>query len=221
MVDPPLKDWIFSKSDVVAIEYHTSYPYAGDPFYRANIDQQVERENYVFITHVPSIRFDGPHQPAGNSPAAYETLHGQRKAIPSRVSIDLTGSYDSVSRSGIATATITPEEALAGDWYLRMAIVQDEINYPAPNGINVHHHVFRRFLPDPTGTLVDLTTGTEQVVVTQSFTVDPAWEATEFSVVAFLQEHLFKTIDQGAILHVDDLAPVEDVTWGRVKALFR
>jgi len=83
-VDPPLKDWIFSKSDVVAIEYHTSFPYAGDPFYLANPAEANARVFYNQISFTPSIRMDGPSIPAANNPAAYEALYQQRKAIGAR-----------------------------------------------------------------------------------------------------------------------------------------
>jgi len=221
VVDPPLKTWIDSKSDLVTIEYHTSFPYIGDPFYQANIAEQDERLNYAEVFRTPTIRFDGPHQPTTNTTTAYETLYAERRAVAARASIELSGSFDPQTQTGIATATITTEQALAGDWRLRMVVVQNDIDYPAPNGIDEHHHVFRSFLPDPTGTAVDLATGGESLVVTQPFAIDPAWQMTDFAVVAFLQDDLTRTIEQGAQLRIDDLTPVEATTWGAVKAAFR
>ena len=87
-MDPPLKEWIFSKPDVVAIEYHTSFPYAGDPFYLANPTEVNNRVFYNQISSTPSVRFDGPHIPALN-PAGYEALYQQRKALGSRAVVEL------------------------------------------------------------------------------------------------------------------------------------
>jgi len=206
VVDPPLKAWIFSKPDVVAIEYHTSFPYAGDPFYLANVPEQDNRVFYNQIFGVPSVRFDGPNAPALN-PAGYEALYQQRKALGSRVRLDLAGDYDPGNRTGEVTALVIAETALPGNWRLRVALTESDIQYNAPNGINEHHHVFRRFAPDTTGTVVTFAAPyPDSVTITLPFALNVAWAAENIEAVAFLQEQGSRAIEQAGAIRVEELA---------------
>jgi hypothetical protein len=204
-VDPPLKEWIFSKSDVVAIEYHTSFPYAGDPFYLANPAEVNNRVFYNQISGTPSVRFDGPYIPALN-PAAYEALYDQRKALGSRALVELGGTYDPITRNGEVIAQVIAENPLAGNWRLRIAITESDINYQAPNGINVHHHVFRRFAPDTTGTpLTFAAPYPDTAHVTLPFTISSDWAPENVILVAFLQEQGSREVEQAMGIGVADL----------------
>ena len=207
MVDPPLKAWIFSKPDVVAIEYHTSFPYVGDPFYLANVPEQDNRVFYNQIFGVPAVRFDGPHQPPQLSPTGYEALYQQRKALGSRVRLDLAGDYDPGNRTGEVTALVIAETAVPGNWRLRVALTESDIHYNAPNGINEHHHVFRRFLPDTTGTLLAFAAPyPDSATVTLPFTLNVAWAAENVAAVAFLQEQGSRQVEQAGAIRVEELA---------------
>ena len=205
MVDPPLKAWIFSKPDVVAIEYHTSFPYVGDPFYQANAPEVDNRVFYNQIFGTPSVRFDGPHAPTLN-PAGYEALYDQRKALGSRARIELAGQYDPATREGEAIAQVIAESPLAGNWRLRVAITETDIHYEAPNGINVHHHVFRKFVPDTTGTINTFAApypDTTRVML--PFTLAAAWVPENVVLVAFLQEQGSREVEQAGAIQVADL----------------
>ena len=206
MVDPPLKQWIFSKPDVVAIEYHTSFPYAGDPFYLANPAEVTARVFYNEIFATPSIRMDGPSIPAANNPTAYEVLYQQRKAIPSRARIELGGSYDPGTRAGEVSARVIAESAMPGDQRLRIALIENDIPYPAPNGIDIHHHVFRRLVPDTTGTVLAFAAPyPDTVLVDLPFAVAGDWVEENVELVAFLQEQGSRQIEQGAGAAITDL----------------
>ncbi len=208
-MDPPLETWIASHPDLVAIEYHTSFPYAGDPFYQANLPEQLNRVYYYPISFVPSIRLDGPHAPPQNDPSGYESLYQQRKSVPARARIEFAGAYDSGARSGQVTARVIAGESMPGDWRLRIAVTESDIQYAAPNGINLHHHVFRRFVPDTTGTAMAFAAPfPDTAAVTLPFALDAAWTAQNVDLVAFLQEQGSREIEQGAILMVPDLPVV-------------
>ena len=205
MVDPPLKEWIFSKPDVVSIEYHTSFPYAGDPFYLANVPEQDNRVFYNQISGTPSVRFDGPHTPPLNV-AGYEALYQQRKALGSRARVELAGEYDPATRAGVAVAQVIAESPLAGNWRLRVAITEMDIQYQAPNGINVHHHVFRRFVPDTTGTVLAFSAPYPDTArVTLPFTLAAAWAQEHVVLVALLQEQGSREVEQAGAIEVADL----------------
>ncbi len=211
MVDPPLKTWIFSHPDVVAIEYHTWFPYAGDPFYLANTQEVMNRVFYYEISSAPSIRMDGPYAPASFNPTAYENLYLQRKAVPSRVQLDLQGDYDPDLRTGTLTVQATAEESMPGDWRLRVAITESDIHYQAPNGINVHEHVFRRFLPDTTGTALSFPGPyPDTQMVDLPFTLDPGWAHENVHLVVFLQEQGSRAIEQAGAIGAFELVTAVD-----------
>ncbi len=187
-MDPPLKSWIASKPDVVAIEFHTSFPYVGDPFYQANVSEQDAWRDEHNIISVPSIRFDGPHHSATNT-TAYENAYQARKAIPSRATVELGVNYNAASQTGEVTATVTAEEMLAGSWRLVVAVTESDIHYQAPNGIDVHEHVFRKFLPGPAGTALTFAGPyPDEEVQVLPFTIDPSWAEENIQFVAILQE---------------------------------
>jgi len=206
VVDPPLKNWIFSKPDVVAIEYHTPFPYVGDPFYLANVPEQDNRIFYNQILGTPSVRFDGPHPPGPLNPAAYEALYAQRKALGSRAVVELGGTYDPSTRNGELIAQVIAESPVAGNWRLRVAITETDIQYMAPNGIDVHHHVFRRFAPDTTGTPLTFSAPYPDTAhVTLPFTISPAWAQEHVILVAFLQEQGSREVEQAMGIEVTQL----------------
>jgi Outer membrane protein Omp28/FlgD Ig-like domain len=206
VVDPPLKKWIFSKPDVVAIEYHTSFPYAGDPFYLANPAAVDNRVFYNQISSTPSVRMDGPSIPTVLNPAGYEALYQQRKSVAARARIEIGGSYDPGARAGEVIAHVIAETALAGNNRLRIAITESDIAYAAPNGIDIHHHVFRRFVPDTTGAALTFAAPyPDTVLVNLPFTLPGAWIEENVHLVAFLQEQGSRQIEQGATLSIMDL----------------
>jgi hypothetical protein len=197
-VDPPLKTWIASKPDVVAIEYHTPFPYPGDPFYLYNLEEQDARRAYYGVPGVPRIHMDGPDRPSQNNPAAYEALYAAHKAIPSVTDLSTDVAYDVVSRAGSISVTIdVAAPPPSGDWRLRVALTQSDIHFEAPNGIDVHHHIFRRFVGDAGGTPIVFSgpyPSTVQVML--PFTVDVEWPDDDVQLVVMLQNDADKRIDQ-------------------------
>ena len=213
MVDPPLNAWIASHPDVVAVQYHVNHPYAGDPFYLANVPEQHDRELYYLVARVPAIHMDGPHEPAQWLPADYENLYQQRRAIASRVRIELAGEYDPVLRTGLLAARVVAEAPLpAGDWRLRVAVVENGIQHAAPNGITIWDHIFRRFVPDTTGTaLVFAAPYPDTARADLPFALDAAWADAQVELIAFLQDEGSREIEQGAAVRARDLvAGVEE-----------
>jgi hypothetical protein len=199
-VDPPLKTWIFAKPDVVAIEYHTHFPYPGDPFYLYAMPEQDARRQYYGVGSVPRVQMDGPDRPSPMSPTGYGALYQDHKAIPSAATLEMAVDFDGVTHEGTVEVSATVDAALPGDWRLRIALIQMSIHYEAPNGIDEHDHVFRRFVGGPEGTAVSFDGPFPQtIVVTLPFTVDADWPDEDMRLVALLQNDDDQWIDQGAI----------------------
>ena len=111
-----------------------------------------------------------------------------------------------MTRAGEVSAAVIAETAISGDRRLRIALIENDIPYAAPNGINIHHHVFRRFVPDTTGTVLAFAAPYPDTVrVALPFALAGDWVAANVELVAFLQEQGSRQIEQGAGLGVADL----------------
>jgi hypothetical protein len=221
-VDPPLKKWIFDQPDVVAIEYHTWFPYAGDPFYQATIPLVLDRLDRYDLRSAPNVRFDGPFTADPRTVAEYTALRAERLAEPSHTILTLSGSF--VEGAGVLEVAIAVESVPEGNWRLLVAVTESEIYYEAPNGIDLHHHVMRDFATSVAGVPVDLAAGEgAPLMVEVPFTLDPSWNEGHVSLVAFLQEDDTDVVDQAAEVRVLDLppVPVEVGSWSRLKEAFR
>ncbi len=207
-MDPNLKNFIFSKPDIVAIEYHTNFPYLGDVFYTPNPSENNARIQYYPINFVPSVRFDGPAN-GGTNPANWEVIYDARKAVPSRIRIELSGSWDpdAAKTNGALQVRLIAETTLGGgDWKLRAAVTESNIDYMAGNGINEHHHVMRKMLPDATGTALSFSGPYPDTIdVPLTFTVDPAWDPAHLAFAVFLQDDETQESEQSALLRLNDI----------------
>lgn len=211
-MDPPLKAWIASKPDVVAIEYHTPFPYPGDPFYLYARPEQDARRAYYGVTGVPRVLMDGPDRPTQTNPAAYEMLYAAHKAVPSLASLATELVYDVQARVGSIEVTVSvPTAPPPGTWRLRAALTQSEIHYEAPNGIDLHHHVFRRFLGGPDGTPVSFTAPfPDAFEVSLPFSVDADWPPEDVEIVVLFQNDDDTRVDQAAVAALSSLLDMDD-----------
>lgn len=207
-MDPVLKDFIFSKPDVVAIEYHTNFPYLADVFYTPNPTENNARIQYYPIPFVPSIRFDGSTNGTLTT-SSWEGHYNTRKSVPSRVLIELTGSWDpdASKTTGSMNVLLIAETTLSGgDWKLRAAVTESNIDYMAGNGINEHHHVMRKMLPDAAGTgLTFAGPYPDTINVPLSFTVDPSWDPAQLAFAVFLQDDNTQETEQSALLSLNEI----------------
>jgi hypothetical protein len=219
-MESPLREWIASKTDVLAIEYHTWWPYQGDPFYLANPTDQSDRVLFSGVISVPTVRIDGPGVPSSRDPVGYENLYLERKAQPSAVRLDLEGRYDPGSLSGTVTATIASEIDLPGKCDLWVAVIEDPIDFESPNGVYPQRHVFRTFLAESGRTRVQLSPKTP-TTVQLTFSLAPEWVPLNISLIAFLQgSEPNSEIEQAAVVHLGELVSVAPTTWGAIKASF-
>jgi len=221
-VDPPLKDWIFEQPDVVAIEYHTSFPYPGDPFFFDTIPLVTARLSRYGLGSVPNVRFDGPHQASPRTPSRYAELRAERIAVPSHTTLELTGSY--AGADGMLEVAIDVETVPDGAWRLFVVTTESDIFYEAPNGIDVHHHVMQDMPSGADGIPVDLSgAGAGPLMIEVPFTLDAAWATENVYLVAFLQQDGTNEVDQAVEVRVVDLppTPIETGSWGALKGGFR
>jgi hypothetical protein len=188
-----------TKPDVVGIGYHASFPYAGDPFYLANPAEQNYRGFYYEVARTPAMFIDGPPQLTQYNNSDFEGRYVLRNAIPSPARIELDRTYDYNLRTGQVQVRVIAEQAIAGDKRLRVAVVENHVPYSAWNGINTHEYVFRKFLPDTTGTVLNFTAPyPDTATVTLPYTLALDWGDVNCELVAFVQEQGSREMIQGA-----------------------
>lgn len=200
-MDPNLKNFIASQSDIVTIEYHTKFPALNDFFYDQNPMENNRRRLYYSIISVPQNRFDGSTD-GTNTIGNWQGVYDARKAIPSRARIEVEATLDTAqgATTGSLAVTVIAEDTLTGgDWVVRATITESDIAYAAPNGINTHHHVMRKMLPDADGTSVTFSgTLPDTALISLPFALDSTWVTDNLTFVAFLQDDATTEVEQSA-----------------------
>ncbi|MCP4632348.1 MAG: T9SS type A sorting domain-containing protein [candidate division Zixibacteria bacterium] len=191
-------------TELVVIRYHKSNPDPIDPFYLFNPLQNTERFDYYARPGIPRLYIDGIH---------LDSLSKMRESIEARIQFDapldvnLSGSFNSDSGSGFLNVVVYSgnDEPPAYPLNLRVALTESDIYYPAPNGSNIHHQIFRGMIPDTQG---------EAFMVIQDSTYYFFYEFNfsgfgfdydECQLSAFVQNDTFKVIHQGDLINLSDM----------------
>jgi hypothetical protein len=171
-------------ADVHHISVHPPVPYNNCEFYLANTTENQGWSNIFGIQGTPRIAMNGTLLPGSNPllpPATLQQYLGQTSPLYVRV-IEPTG----MSRN-VVLQLETRGSMPSGNYKLFAAIVEKTINKTTPNGETVHRDVFRKMLTPAAG--VDFAPGQPGNVQTfaYSYNVNPAWNAAETYVVAFVR----------------------------------
>ena len=200
--------------DVVSVIYHTSFPYPVDPFYYNNVEDNEGRRGYYGVVTVPNELVDGTH--VSTSLAALTAAYNARKAVPTDLTLAISGDWDADSRQVDVAVTASTSSALAGEYRLFIVLTESEIFFDATNGIDFHEYTMRDMFPDASGTPVVFSGDFPQTAqASASFTLPTGAPPHEFvaencRIVCFLQEvsagaRSLREIHQAADVHVTDL----------------
>ena len=178
--------------DVHHIAYHPSVPYNTCVFYLANKVENNARAAVYGVQGTPRVALNGTLI-SENGPllpeATLQTYLDQTSPVYLQVTETGTGN------DRVATVTIhTVGNALIEGYKLYAALVEKTINLTTPNGETAHDDVFRKMLPDINGVAYTPATLGQDVTFAFNYTIDPAWNANEMYVVAFLQNPTTKAV---------------------------
>ncbi len=149
-------------ADAGCVEYHGWWPGGNDPFWLYNQADNGDRIEFYNITGTPTIKVDGKY-PAGA--ANLPTMYNSRINAPSEATCEVSGDYDSNTRTGSIIVTTTSSPELPDDNYvIRVAVIESGIYYNTSYN-DMHYNVMRDMLPNAFGTPVAFTgpRSTEQV----------------------------------------------------------
>ena len=176
----------------VAIRYHVNWPGPNDPYFLFNQTENLARKSYYEVTGVPYFAVDGTYT---NS---YEPVIWNRSTIESPFELTLNGSFDETTRTGEVTATIYAElDPGLTNIRLRIALIENEIYYPAPNGAVWHHQTFRDMIPNTYGQPFSISQG-ETLVYSFDIEAPSPLVLENCQLVAFIQCDANREVLQGA-----------------------
>jgi hypothetical protein len=189
---------------------HPNIPYQGCLLYQANTTENNARKTYYGVSSTPRVYMNGTFAGSGNNlvgPTAFTAALQETSPIGIQVT-ETTGN----SR----TATIKVHSAgqpAQGSYVLHVAVVEKTLNYASPNGEQVHHNVFRRFLTPVDGLAFTPAANGAFREYTYDYTIASNWNAPEMYVLAFVQEVATKRIENSGTrfdnftLSANDLNP--------------
>jgi len=180
--------------NVAVIENHNGDVYA-NTFSNA-------RNSYYAISGYPTGVFDGTNSevggaacPSGNVYSTYLSDYNAAYAIPSPITLCFSGT--SVGNTYTINVSVTKLNNYTGN-DLRLHLVLTESNIPVSwqGCMNEVNFVNRLMIPDVNGSSVNFATNNTQLY-TLTFQKDPAWNAAECELVAFVQDNSTKEIFNG------------------------
>ena len=144
-------------------------------------------------------------------------------ADESAIRLDVAGTYDAPSRTGLATVTITPDAALAGTNRLYAALTESELDDPFPNGILVQHDILREFIGADDTDVTFAGAADDPIEIVVPFSLGAGWATEHVKLVVFVQDELSNHVEQAATVRIPDLTwstPVQTTSWSELKVRF-
>ncbi len=135
-----------------------------------------------------------------------------RTRAPSRLTIDLTGSYNRGTRNGTVNAWIKNTGATSYSGLFHFVVVEDSTFYSG----YYQNQAMRDMVPNASGENITIAAG-DSILKTRNFTLSSGWRTDSCKVVAFVQNTRAAgdTIQQGADLRVKAMLAVGEEVSGK------
>lgn len=187
----------YPDSSLAIIRYHC-IPAPADTNYKPTLyrpESQDRWTSYYGQSSAPRTFFDGGMLVAGADDSSYYDFKDSvevRRAIPSPLSMSLSVTYDTTSRSGQVFAQVIAVDSVEEeDLYLRYALIESEAIHIA----DVYQEVLRDMIPDAQGVSFSIDQG-ETFNDTVDFTIDTLWFPENCDMVVFVQDDDTKEVLQ-------------------------
>jgi hypothetical protein len=192
-----LVDSLFTvRNDLVVIKYHMNSPYPGDPFWPVDSLSCQERWSYYqgsVLPFTPVVVIDGIIINEGiENIDAWTNQIEERLRTESPCSLDLDGVFYSDAR--MVELNVDIEGEVPTGTKLRIALVESNLEYNAPNGDSIFHNVLRKMIPSAGGTDIS-----GPGVYTITFHVDTSFSLENLNIVVFLQSSSKEVLQSGYI----------------------
>jgi len=176
------------------IRYHGSKPWEYDPFYNENPTEVEERFSYYGITSGPALFVEGELIESSCLLENIRDIVDQHLPVGSIFKLTATDSIN--GDSGYVHISVVAEGGPVPDSLrLRAAVVEDSIDYVAPNGQTLFNCVFRKFAGGSQGLPLEMAQD-ETLSVDLGFSIEPTWDTSHVSVVVLIQSDSDRSILQ-------------------------
>lgn len=188
-------------NEVSVMRVHGWWPEYTDPMYQANVDQcrALILGTPTGNDYVPHLWLDGTHD-AGSDVPSYADSFEARKLVGAAATLDLVFNPDLEQVQ--ATVSVTEPLVPAGDYMLRVAVTEDDVHAPGPNGEEYHNQVFRYMYPDMNGVNLSTAFGEQTIVIDTP--LDETWVFANLRATAYVEEQNSGRVVNSATLFLDE-----------------
>lgn len=205
--NPPMYEVLNQYPNVLHIAYHPSSPYAGCIFSQHNVEDNNERTNYYGVYgSTPRVLLNGIELPPQNPMVTEEDLNMAIEES-SNYNISLTQSETGASQMNVKVSIQKTSDDAATNLDLYIGLAENEINYNAPNGENVHHQVFRLKLAQESIASMEVD---ELIEYNYTYSFHGDWQSDEMFAYAILQDDSKLVLQSGKSPLVGDLTGIGD-----------
>jgi len=188
-INSPFYEVLNQNPNLIHITYHLGLPEQNGYFYEQNTEDNITVQNYYNITNVPTLFANGSE--VNDSPElltqnTLNLIYGQNLTSPFifnsfDVEEQANGSFKIVAIIG--TETMYAQ----GNYVLKMAVVESEINKTTNNGESIHINVMRKMLDGFEGRMFDPPPVGNRTLVSYNFDVKSDWQKENLYVIGWLQ----------------------------------
>ena len=180
---------------VALIQYHMSWPQS-DTMYLANSADNNARKVFYSISSIPHLKFNGisPTTPQytgfpGNlTQAMIDSVYSLQAPFIIGLNHTISSGLDSI----IVNMQITAVNAVAYQTTARIAVVEENINFPTPpgnSGATDFPFVMKKMLPDANGTPLMSFSAGQTVSLQFTWPLSSVYNINKIGVVAFVQRN--------------------------------
>lgn len=205
--NPPMYEVLNSYPDVMHISYHPGSPYANCIFSQHNPVENDERaEFYNVYGGTPRVVLNGEVLPNQSPLVTEEDLDAVADEMSDFI-ITVSQSEAGFNQMNVKVSIQKVMENSLSNLNLYIALAENEINYNAPNGENIHHQVFRLKLGDEE---IEMMAVNEIIEFNYSYAFHQDWQMDEMFAYAILQDDSKMVLQAAKSPLVGDMTGIED-----------
>lgn len=168
--------------DVAEVELHCA---SGYPLFSSEANSR--GLSFYGAKYYGDTYVDGAYAGGASTSSSWTSKVNARKVKDSPLVANLWGDYDPTTRKGKIYATFYNESNSTVSGKMYFLIVEDNIDYSAPNGDKVHNNVARKYLPNTSGSSATIAPD-DSVIQNRSFTLSASWNVDNCKIYAWVQQ---------------------------------
>jgi hypothetical protein len=185
------------QENTIHLAIHPSAPYPSCILNQANMSENDSRTSYYGIFgSTPRLVIQGVTISASTNYSNQAMFNPYlNQTSPASINLSQTNNGSEIQ---LRIAIKTEGDNSLGNLRLFAALKENQVDYAAPNGENVHYDVFRKSFFSTDGMQVSLAATGDSVIINGNLPIDSDWNPNQLSVIVILQEEGNKSVVQAA-----------------------